>query len=259
MILADIETDVRQDLFDPLGANQRWQTSDIDRAIDKAVDRYSAYYPNVVWSDMSTEPFQRTYPYPQPWNASYPVWWIERVLYPLQSFGSYFAVPGAGMLATAVVGAGLGIGQYQYGVSFLSQGGETPVSPLASVTTTGGNQKVNLNSIPLGAPAPAVPAAATNTVIGRNLYRSQVGGTVLTLLATLQDNTTTNYGDTAADATIVNAPKPPLVNTSGVMLWPPFERDFAEYSNLFDSTASLAAGGNLGAGGSIGVGASPTG
>lgn len=43
------------------------------------------------------------------------------------------------------------------------------------------------------------------------------------------------------------------------MLWPPFEREFAEYSNLFDSTAALAAGGNLGAGGTIGVGGSPAG
>jgi len=49
------------------------------------------------------------------------------------------------------------------------------------------------------------------------------------------------------------------VNTSGVMLWPPSEREFAEYSNLFDSTTALAAGGNLGSQGSIGTGQSPTG
>ncbi len=45
MLLSDIETAVRQDLFDPSGASERWQQSDIDRAIDKAVDRYSQYYP----------------------------------------------------------------------------------------------------------------------------------------------------------------------------------------------------------------------
>src|SRR6266536_196920 len=43
------------------------------------------------------------------------------------------------------------------------------------------------------------------------------------------------------------------------MLWPPFERDFAEYSNLFDSTAALASGGNLGIQGTVGVGQNPTG
>jgi hypothetical protein len=259
MLLSDIETAVRQDLFDPAGSSQRWQVSDIDRAIDKAVDRYSSYYPNIVYADMATQPFQRTYPYPQAWNAAYPVWWIERVLYPLQSYGSYFAPPGAGMSAAAAAGAGLSSGTYQYSVTFLSQGGETPPAPVTVVSTTSGSQKVNLSAIPVGPAAPAVAGASTNTTIGRNIYRSQVGGNTLTLLATIPDNTTTTYSDTAADTSIANGPKPPLVNTSGVMLWPPFERDFAEYSNLFDSTAALAAGGNLGAGGAIGVGVSPTG
>ncbi len=55
MLLSDVETAVRQDLFDSVGANQRWQTSDIDRAIDKALDRYSSVYPNIVYID-STKP-----------------------------------------------------------------------------------------------------------------------------------------------------------------------------------------------------------
>jgi hypothetical protein len=38
MLLSDIETAVRQDLFDPLGgSSQRWATTDLDRAIDKAM------------------------------------------------------------------------------------------------------------------------------------------------------------------------------------------------------------------------------
>jgi hypothetical protein len=41
------------------------------------------------------------------------------------------------------------------------------------------------------------------------------------------------------------------------MFWPPLEREFAEYSNLFDSTSALAAGGNLGAQGSVGDAQSP--
>ncbi len=92
MLLSDIETAVRQDLFDPAGGSQRWATSDIDRGIDKAVDRYTSYYPNIVFADMPTQPYQRTYPYPTSWNSSYPVLWIERVLYPLQSYGSSSAV-----------------------------------------------------------------------------------------------------------------------------------------------------------------------
>ena len=257
MLLSDIETAVRQDLFDPSGGpNQRWQNSDIDRAIDKAVDRYSQYYPNIAFSDMNTQPFQRTYPYPQSWNASYPVWWIERILYPLQVYGSYFVPPLAGMTASAVAGNGLSIGAYSYAVTFLSQGGETTPSPLVGVTTSTGNQQVNLASIPLGPANTSTPGVAANTVIGRNLYRTLVGSSTLYLLTTLPDNTTTTYTDAAADSTLAGKPVPPSVNTSGVMLWPPFERDFAEYSNIFDSTAALAAGGNLGTQGSVGSGAS---
>jgi len=260
MLLPDIETMVRQDVFDPIGgANLRWQTSDIDRAIDKAVDRYSQYYPNIVYTDLAAQPYQRTYAYPQAWNASYPVWWIERILYPLQAYGSYFAPPGAGMVATAAAGAGLSTGVYHYAVTLLAQGGESTPSPLAAVTTSSGSQQVNLSAIPLGPASTATPGIATNQVIGRNLYRSTAGGAPLYLLATLQDNVTTSYSDTAADSALSGKPAPPTVNTSGVMLWPPYEREFAEYSNFFDSTAALAAGGNMGAQGGIGSSASPTG
>lgn len=260
MLLSDVETAARQDLFDPLGSStQRWQTSDIDRAIDKAVDRYSQYYPNVVFMDMPTRPYQRTYPYPQPWNASYPVWWIERILYPLQYYGSYYNPPLAGMSASAVAGAGLGIGVYQYAVTWLSQGGETPPSPLVSVTTSSGDAQVNLAAIPPGPAQTSTPGIATNTVIGRNLYRTVAGGSQLFLLSTIQDNTTTSVIDAAPDSALTGKPLPPAVNTSGVMLWPPFERSFAEYSNIFDSSAALASGGNLGAQGGVGVGQSNAG
>lgn len=260
MLLSDVENMVRQDLFDPLGnASQRWQTSDIDRAIDKAVDRYSQYYPNIVYTDMAAQPYQRTYPYPQPWNAAYPVWWIERILYPLQYYGSYYNPPPAGMTASAVTGSGLGVGAYQYAVTFLSQGGETTSSPLVGATTSSGHTQVNLAAIPLGPAQTSTPGIATNTVIGRNLYRTVAGGTQLLLLATIQDNTTTTYSDTTPDSSLIGKPAPPVVNTSGVMLWPPFERSFSEYSNIFDSSAALASGGNLGAQGGIGTGLSNAG
>ncbi len=259
MILSDVEALVRADLFDPAGATQRWATSDIDRAIDKAVDRYTEYYPNIAWADMASEAYQRTYPYPTSWNASYPVLWIERVLYPLQVYGSSFNPPSSGMSGAATSGAGLSIGAYQYAVTFLSQGGETTPSPVASVTTTSGNQKVNLSNIPLGPAAPNNPGIATNTVIGRNIYRSLVGGSTLYLVATLADNTTTTYTDTAADSALSGKPTPPTVNTSGVMYYPPRERAFSEYSNLYDSSLSLAAGGNLGTMGAVGSQAGQTG
>src|SRR5689334_10457881 len=150
MQLSDIENAVRQDLFDPAGANQRWSSSDVDRAIDKAVERYSEYYPNIAYNDMASQPFQRTYPYPTSWNPAYPVWWIERIIYPLQIYGSQFTPPGFGASLSTLAGSGLGIGTYQYAVTLLSQGGETPPSPISSITTSSGNARVSLTNIPLG-------------------------------------------------------------------------------------------------------------
>ncbi len=260
MILSDIISYVRQDLFDPSGGSGiRWQDSDISRGVDKALDRYSSVYPNIVYSDMSTQPYQRTYPYPTSWNAAYPVWWIERILYPLQAYGSQFAPPPVGMTATPTTGAGLNVGGYTYAVTFLSQAGETTPSPLVNATTSSGNQSVNLSSIPLGPTTTLLPGTVTNTMLGRNLYRTLVGGSTLYLLATLQNTTATSYSDNLPDASLTSKPQAPTVNTSGVMLWPPRERDFAEYSNLFDSTTALAAGGNLGTLGAVGIGSGPTG
>lgn len=261
MLLSDVEGYVRQDLFDPAGANQRWATGDIDRAIDKAVERYSQYYPNIVFADMNTQPFQRTYPYPVPWNAAYPVWWIERVLYPLQSYGSYFNPPAAPSLALLVqAGGNLAVGTYGYAITFLSQGGESTPSPLASINQSNGlNAKISITNIPIGQNTVSTPGVATNTVIGRNIYRTTANGSTLYLLATIADNITTSYIDGAPDSNLSGKPQPPSVNTSGVMVWPPYERDFAEYSNLYDSTAALAAGGNLGSMGAIGIGNPPTG
>jgi hypothetical protein len=258
-LLSDIESAVRQDLFDPAGASQRWATSDIDRAIDKAVFRYSEYYPNIVYSDMPSQPFQRTYPYPSSWNATYPVLWIERILYPLQVYGSYFTPPTSAPTAALASGTVLGVGSYQYLVTFLSQGGETSAGPSLTIVTTTNNQKVNLSNLPIGPSLTSTPGIATNTIIGRSLYRTQVGGSTFFYLATIGDNTSTTYSDSSPDTFLSGKPQPPVLNTSGVFYWPPLERNFAEYSNIYDSTASLAAGGNLGFQGAVGSAAGPTG
>jgi hypothetical protein len=257
MILSDIETMVRQDLFDPNAS--RWTTSDIDRAIDKAVDRYSIYYPNIAFSDMPTQPYQRTYPYPVSWNANYPVLWLEKILYPLQVYGSQYAAPTTAPSATRIAGSGLGIGTYQYLCTFITQGGETPASPTASVLTNTGNQQVSLTNIPIAPSQPFPSASATNNVIGRAIYRTAVNGSTFYYLTALQDNTTTTYTDTAPDSALITTATPPIVNTSGLMVWPPYERNFSEYSNLYDSSVALARGGNQGNMGAIGDAPGPTG
>src|SRR5215469_7127564 len=94
---------------------------------------------------MPTEQFQRTYPYPTPANPSYPVLWIERIIVPLQVYGSSFSPPAAGPSASAG-GAGNVNGTVQYLITFLSQGGETTAGPATSIGVA--NKQVNLSNIP---------------------------------------------------------------------------------------------------------------
>ncbi|GHO85795.1 hypothetical protein [Dictyobacter formicarum] len=256
MLLTDLENLVRLDLFDPAGPNQRWSQADIDRSLDKAVERYSEYYPNIAYVDMPTRPWQRTYPYPTSWNASYPVLWIERILYPLQIAGTALAAPGTAPSASATSGSSLSSGSYQYAVTFLTAGGETLPSPIASVSTSSGNQNVTLSNIALGNNQ---PGGMSNPVIGRALYRSLSGGSTLYLLATLHDTVSSTFSDTLPDSALQNQPQAPTVNTSGIMRWPPVERAFSEFSNLFDSAVALAASGNLGSQGTAGGSSGATG
>jgi hypothetical protein len=255
MLLSDIETMTRQDLFDI--AAERWTQTDIDRAINKAVDRYSQYYPHIAYVDMQMQPYQRTYPYPQPWNSSYPVLWIEKILYPLQVYGSQYPEPDSAPTCTVATGTALNVGEYQYRITYITQGGETPAGPAGGVTTSAGLQRVVLSNIPV-ASSIAMQSNLLNIVLGRNIYRTQVGGTTFFLLTTLQDNTTTTYSDGIADSTLDGKPQPPTVNTSGIMYWPPCERPFAEYSHLYDSSTALAAGGNVGIGSGLVGGQTPS-
>lgn len=107
--------------------------------------------------------------------------------------------------ATKVTGTGLGVGVYKYKVTFLSGGGETTPGTDGDVTTTSGDQKVDLSDIPVGQAG----------VTGRNIYRTAVGGTTYKLLTTITDNTTTTYVDTTADSSLgVDAP---TVDTSTIL------------------------------------------
>jgi|GEM_PF-4429013 len=100
-------------------------------------------------------------------------------------------VPSAATLALAA-GSNLGIGVYQYEVTYVTANGETTGGTSASITTTAGNQAVNLTAIPTG------PTGTT----ARKIYRTVVGGSTYKLLTTLNDNSTTIYSDTTADGSL---------------------------------------------------------
>ncbi len=130
--------------------------------------------------------------------------------YSVDTFGSgtgtAIAAPGAATLALAS-GTSLGIGVYDYKVTYTSAIGESALGASASVTTTTGNQDVNLSAIPTG------PAGVT----GRNIYRTKVGGSTYYLLHSIADNTTTTYSDTTADTSLsTTAPAHP---TMGGEVW----------------------------------------
>lgn len=107
------------------------------------------------------------------------------------------AAPTAACSGTLAAGTTLGIGQYIYVYTYANADGETLASPTFSITTTSGNQKVNLTGITVG------PTGTT----ARKVYRTAVGGGVnLKLLTTIADNVTTTFADTVADGSLGAAP-----------------------------------------------------
>jgi hypothetical protein len=127
---------------------------------------------------------------------------LQSVLYSSNTIGiGYNAdilVPASGFGAAATSGAGMGTGAYAYFVTFAINGVETSpnITPV-TVTTTGGNNQVNLTSLPLYTGS----YAAT-----RNIYRTKVGGNASStfyLLTNIGDNTTTTYTDSTADSSLV--------------------------------------------------------
>jgi hypothetical protein len=100
-------------------------------------------------------------------------------------------------------GIALEIGYYEYAITFVTANGETPAGTRRSITTTSGNQKVDLSAIPVG------PSGVTK----RRIYRTAVGGGALKLVAEIANNTATTYLDETPDASLGAAP--PTLNTSG--------------------------------------------
>jgi len=100
-------------------------------------------------------------------------------------------------------GIALEIGYYEHAITFVTANGETPAGTRRGITTTSGNQKVQVSNIPIG------PAGVTK----RRVYRTAVGGGALKLVAEIPDNSTTTYLDQTPDASLGAAP--PTLNTSG--------------------------------------------
>lgn len=99
-------------------------------------------------------------------------------------------------------GGSMGSGNYRYRVTFVytndTRGAwESPLAASSQATVRCvATDSVSLTSIPLGTTLGS--GANTNAVIARKIYRTDSGGSTWKYLATVADNTTTTYTDTAA-------------------------------------------------------------
>lgn len=104
-----------------------------------------------------------------------------------------------------VVGSGLAIGKYKYAYTFVTPSGESLPSPFGIITTDAVNGQASVSDVAIG-------SGATTS---RNVYRTQVNGDQLKLLANLPNNTSTFlFNDNTPDASLgANAP---TTDTSGL-------------------------------------------
>ena len=105
------------------------------------------------------------------------------------------SAPGAIGGFTLSSGTNLGVGTYVYFATFVTALGETSAGSTLTVTTTAGNTTVNLTSI---------PTSSDPRVTARKLYRTKLNGSSDNqwFLTTINDNVTTTYTDSIADASL---------------------------------------------------------
>src|SRR5579884_2903209 len=215
--LADFTSRVRTDLFDAgqrAGEQPRWADSDLQRALDRANDKYSSAAPYLKQILTQTFPGARRYAVPAD------AWFVDQVEYPygawptwLQPFEELLSPlisapvvsPAAAVSFSNTGNTDLNPGAYSWYVSFVTPGGETTAVLFQTATAAPGSyHQALLSNLPIG------PYGVT----ARNLYRTAAGGTGATLVTQIQDNTTTTYLDSASDASIAAAAATPAGNTT---------------------------------------------
>jgi len=107
--------------------------------------------------------------------------------------GQYYGANST-ILNTAAGGV-LGVGSYSYRVTFILEGNETAADGSQTISTTSGNQQINLTNIPLY-PGPS------NVCTARKIYRTKADGTVYYYVTTVADNITTAFPDNTPDSSL---------------------------------------------------------
>lgn len=195
---------LRTDLSDRDATAYRWSDLSLQRALDKAVERYSGVSP---WFQSQQIPVVVQCPlYPAPAGAFY----IDRVEYPAGRWPKLFQpfLERKSPLISAPtwsnppqVTGPAGSNLYTYAVTYTAPGGgETPGSP--TFTFSGGVGTRTITNLPLG----------PYGVSGRAIYRTSAGGAQLKQVGSIPDNVTGSFSDTVLDATLGTAI--PISNTT---------------------------------------------
>jgi hypothetical protein len=208
LTLVQATANLRTDLNDPTGAGSRWQDTDLQRALDRAVERITAVELDLEEIQLQTQQAVRTYL--KPTGAL----WIDRVEYPAgqwpPSYPAFTELRSIRLLpplfapAGTIVsspGSSLNAGSHYYAHTYVGvDGGETPIGPSIQLVSTGGQ------GISLSFPKPPDGAASINS------YRTAVGFGIFKFLANTPINQLT-FLDIFPDSGLgANAP---TINTTG--------------------------------------------
>ena len=205
---AQAVANLRTDLNDPSGAGSRWQDTDLQRALDRALERLTAVEPDLEEVQLATGTAQRIYA--KPAGAL----WIDRVEYPADqwphAYPAFSELRTTTMLppqtlpaltskpnALSLIPAGV----HNWAYTYVTVGGETTLSPLAGLNL-GANQEVDLI-------LPTPPADVLQT----NIYRSALGTPSTLKLLNSIFGTANTYADTANDTSL--GATAPTINTTG--------------------------------------------
>jgi hypothetical protein len=108
------------------------------------------------------------------------------------------APPGAPTVTNGAAGTNLlEAGDYKWKITFVTADGETEAGTVSATKTID-----PATELPPALSAIPTDATAGVTVTARNIYRTEVDGTVFKLVDTLADNTTTVFTDNVPDASL---------------------------------------------------------
>jgi len=209
-------TDLRADLFDTIGSSvtERWSDTDLTRALDRSLNRYSQASPNLQAVQIPAT--RQINQYPIPAGA----WYVDAVEYPFGLFPKVYApfIQRKSPQIANPIPAVLNLSAVAGGSVPASLGAFAPTQYTFTLVAAGGGE-----TLPPPGPYPGVVVAAPSTVtisgiplgpygtVARNVYRARVNGG-MAYAGKLADNSSTSFTDNLPDNLLGNPP--PIQNTT---------------------------------------------